>query len=107
VKRRHNDTVADGMGDSGTEGQDFVTPGPDQQFGYPGQRSKETSYAGAYTENKSGLTRTDNFEGSDGSPYGGSISRDIMDAVESNQNPGGEFDTTGPIRAGVNRSQSK
>jgi hypothetical protein len=107
VKRSRDDSIKSGKGVDSSLGEDFVRPGPDQQFGYPGSRSKESSYAGKYTSNNSGLTRTDNFEGSDGSRYGGSVSRDIMDAVESNQNPGGEFDTTGPIRAGVNRGQDR
>jgi hypothetical protein len=34
-------------------------------------------------------------------------SRDIMTDVEANQNPNGEFDSTGPIKAGVNRRQDQ
>jgi hypothetical protein len=106
--RKRNDSVKPGCGVDDDLGADYTkkykTP-MDNPSVYPGQRSNESSYAGAYTSNDSGLTRTDNFEGPDSSNFGGSGSRDIMSDVESNQNPNGEFDSCGPIRAGVNRSQ--
>jgi hypothetical protein len=102
--RKRNDSVKSGKGIDGDLGEDFVKPGPDMQFGYPGQRSKESSYAGAYTENKSGLTRTEDFQF-------GAESRDIFDDVTANQRPRGDdnwgFDAPGPIKAGVNRKQGK
>jgi hypothetical protein len=100
--RKRNDSVKPGKGIDGRLGEDYTEKFnvPDMQFAYPGQRSKESSYAGEYTSNDSGLTRTDDFQF-------GSASRDILDDVESNQNPGGEFDTTGPIKAAVNRSQKR
>jgi hypothetical protein len=106
--RKRNDSVKPGCGVDDDLGADFTKKyktAMDDPSVYPGQRSEESSYAGEYTSNDSGLTRTDNFEGKSGSRFGGSVSRDILDDVETNQNPGGEFDTTGPITAGVNRSQ--
>jgi hypothetical protein len=105
--RKHDDSVKAGCGVDGTEGENYTKAYnvPDMQFAYPGQRSKESSKPGAYTDNDSGLTRTDNFEGPNSSYYGGSVSRQIWEDVEANQNPDGEFDTTGKISAGVNRSQ--
>jgi hypothetical protein len=106
--RKHFDNAKPGCGIDDDLGADYTkkykTPMDDPGV-YPGRDKRERSQAGSYTDNESGLTRTDNFEGSDSSNFGGSGSRDIMDDVESNQNPNGEFDTTGPIRAGVNRSQ--
>jgi hypothetical protein len=98
--RKRNDAVKRGRGIDGGLGEDYTEAGAfnDVDFGYPGQRSKESSYAGAYTNNRSGLTRTDGFEH-------GSASRQIWEDVEANQNPGGEFDSTGPIKAGLNRKQ--
>jgi hypothetical protein len=104
--RKRNDSVKRGCGVDGTEGENYtkayniVGDYDGMQFAYPGQRSKESSYAGAYTSNDSGLTRTAGSEH-------GSVSRDILDSVEANQNPNDEFDTTGPIKAGVNRSQDR
>ena len=57
--------------------------------------------AGRYTrDDDAGLKRTDDFEHH-------SASRQIWQDVEDNQRPGGEYDSTGPIRSGVNRSQDR
>ena len=54
---------------------------------------------GIYPDDDAGLVRRQDFEHSAGS-------RQIWRDMEANQNPDGEFDTTGGIRSGVNRSQS-
>lgn len=103
MKRRHDDSVKPGRGIDDDLGSDYtkryVTPMDDPSI-YPDQRRKETSHPGAYTSNDSGLTRTDDFEH-------GSASRQIWQDVEDNQRPGGEYDSTGAIKSGVNRSQKQ
>lgn len=100
--RKHNDSRKRGQGIDGGLGEDFTKAHAfnDVQFGYPGGQGSERSKPGKYGTNDAGLTRTDDFEH-------GSASRDILDDVEANQNPNGEFDSTGGIRAGVNRSQKR
>jgi hypothetical protein len=98
--RKRNDSVKDGCGDSGTDGQNYTKDHAfnDVNFGYPGADKRERSRPGKYTTNDADLTRTDGFEH-------GSGSRSIYQDVEQNQRPNGEFDSTGPIKAGVNRGQ--
>jgi hypothetical protein len=102
MKRYRDDSVKPGCGVDETEGEDYTKKfnvgnmnNPDV---YPGGQGSERSRAGNYTTNDAGLRRDDDFEGSAGS-------RQIWQDVEDNQNPNGEFASTGPIRAGVNRGQ--
>jgi hypothetical protein len=120
VKRFRDDSVKPGCGIDDDLGADYTKKYnvPDMQDAYPGnievseqrdtkgRRVRVNAGHAAYSDDDAGLTRTDNFEGPDSSYYAGSGSRQIWEDVEANQNPGDEFDTTGPIKAGVNRSQS-
>ncbi len=100
--RKRNDRVKGGRGVDGREGESYTKDHAfnDVDFGYAGNDKLERSRPGAYTSNAAGLTRTDGFEH-------GSASRQIWEDVEVNQRPGGEYDSTGPIKAGVNRSQKR
>lgn len=99
--RKRNDSVKSGQGIDGDLGEDFVKPGPDQFYGYPGGQGSERSYAGAYTENKSGLTRTNAIESWE--------TRDIMDDVIANSDIRGDSvnANSGPIKYGVNKPQRR
>lgn len=112
--RKHNDSVKSGKGIDGDLGEDFVKPGPDMNFGYPGNINvpedrdikgrkvrNSPGYAAYTSDDDAPLTRTA------GNDERGFASRQIWEDVEANQNPGGEFDSTGPITAGVNRSQKR
>jgi hypothetical protein len=83
--RKHNDHVRDGCGDSGTDGQTFTKDHAfnDVNFGYPGQKSRERSRPGSYTDNESGLRRSDPAD------ERALKSRDFNSAVEDNQSDDG------------------
>jgi hypothetical protein len=113
--RKHDDRVKPGCGIDDDLGSDYTRKFnvPDMQDAYPGNREvpeerdikgrkvrHSPGYAAYTSDDDAGLVhRTDDFET-------GSASRQIWEDVEANQNPGDEFDTTGPIRSGVNGSQS-
>jgi hypothetical protein len=112
--RKHNDSVKAGCGVDGREGETWTKDHAfnDMNLGYPGNREVDSTddikgrkvrnspgYAAYTSDDDAGLRRADDFEHSAGS-------RQIWLDVEANQNPDGEFDTTGGIRSGVNRSQS-
>jgi hypothetical protein len=72
----------------------------DEDRDIKGRKVRNSPGYAAYTsDDDAGLVRRQDFEHSAGS-------RQIWRDMEANQNPDGEFDTTGGIRSGVNRSQS-
>jgi hypothetical protein len=112
--RKRNDSVKRGQGIDGGLGENYTDAYnvPDMQDAYPGNRHVDEGrdikgrkirnspgYAAYTSDDDAGLVRRQDFEHSAGS-------RQIWRDVEANQNPDGEFDTTGGIRSGVNRSQS-
>lgn len=112
--RKRDDSVKRGCGVDGRLGEDYTKDHAfnDVNLGYSGNREvdptddikgrriRNNACHAAYTsDDHAGLVRRQDFEHSAGS-------RQIYLDVEANQNPGGEFDSTGPIKAGVNRGQS-
>jgi hypothetical protein len=98
--RKRNDSVKDGCGDSGTEGQTFTKDHAfnDVNFGYPGRDKRERSVSGAYTrDDDAGLVRRDDFEHSAGSRQIWSDVEQNSDTVDDNHNA---------ITHGVDRGQS-
>jgi hypothetical protein len=114
--RKRNDSVKPGKGIDGDLGEDFVKPGPDMNFGYPGNINvPETNdfkgrkvrnspgYAAYTSDDDAGLRRAA------ASDERGWATRDIFDDVIANSDIRGDSvnANTGPIKYGVNRKQEK
>jgi hypothetical protein len=104
MKRKRDDSVKPGKGINGTLGENYSRAYAVDPWSYPGEKSKESVYEPAYSPASDGAsaqrTSADDFQFT-------AATRQIWQDVEENQNPGGEFDTTGPIKAGVNRKQDE
>jgi hypothetical protein len=107
--RKRDDSVKSGKGIDDDLGSDFTKSYAKDPWGYGGASTKggsegnghepsdERSYAGAYTENESGLVQGEDFQ------YSAGV-RSIWDDTTANQDP--DVSTANnAIRAGVSRSQ--
>ena len=113
-KRRDSEGPRRGaMGIDGEAAMDYTDRYnvPDMQFAYPGNRHVDEDrdikgrkvrnspgYAAYTSDDDARLVRRGDFEGTAGE-------RQIYSDVEENARPGGEYDSTGAIRSGINRSQ--
>lgn len=78
-----NDSVKDGCGIDGSEGQNF-TKKSQNPWTQQSDHDEQPSYAGRYTDNNSGLRQKLPEEVRAGNNQAG-VGRDIFDAVEANQ----------------------
>jgi hypothetical protein len=112
--RKHNDSVKDGVGDSGTEGQDYTKKYVTDPWSYPGNREvpetqdpkgrkvrNDPGHAAYSPDSDGAMPRSgEDFQFSAGV-------RDLMADVETNQDQNVSSDPHNAITAGVNRSQSE